>query len=165
MKHLLLLCSLLFSSLFFTANAQDTIKQTERYMVEMGVNISYYNSLSISVEKEFTYGRFTFGPRVELLNPFNSQTYPGQTPEGKDTTFIMNAQVRLRLAQIEYSVNDKIRLGVAPFWLLGPLPRNGFYKTPSSIYVHFQLKEGLSLETLFTTSDQEMVQISLRKVL
>lgn len=165
MKHLLLLCSLLFSSLFFTANAQDTIKQTERYMVEMGVNISYYNSLSISVEKEFTYGRFTFGPRVELLNPFNSQTYPGQTPEGKDTTFIMNAQVRLRLAQIEYSVNDKIRLGVAPFWLLGPLPRNGFYKTPSSIYAHFQLKEGLSLETLFTTSDQEMVQISLRKVL
>lgn len=165
MKHLLLLCSLLFSSLFFTANAQDTIKQTERYVVEMGVNISYYNSLSISVEKEFTYGRFTFGPRVELLNPFNSQTYPGQTPEGKDTTFIMNAQVRLRLAQIEYSVNDKIRLGVAPFWLLGPLPRNGFYKTPSSIYAHFQLKEGLSLETLFTTSDQEMVQISLRKVL
>jgi len=160
MKYLLLLCSLLFSSLFFTANAQDTIKQTERYMVEMGVNISYYNSLSISVEKEFTYGRFTFGPRVELLNPFNSQIY-----NGGDSIFIMNAQVRLRLAQIEYSVNDKVRLGVAPFWLLGPLPRNGFYKTPSSVYAHIQLKEGLSLETSFTTSEREMVQLSLRKVL
>jgi len=165
MKQLLLLWSLLLSSLFFTANAQDTVKQSERYMVEIAANVSQYNSLSISIEKEFTHGRFTFGPRVELLNPFNSQTYPGQTPEGKDTTFIMNAQVRLRLAQIEYSVNDKVRLGVAPLWLLGPLPRNGYYKTPSSVYAHFQLKEGLSLETSFTTSEREMVQLSLRKVL
>lgn len=160
MKYLLLLCSLLFSSLLFTASAQDTIKQSERYMVEIAANVSQYNSLSISVEKEFTYGRFTFGPRVELLNPFNNQIY-----KGEDSTFIMNAQVRLRLAQIEYSVNDKIRLGVAPFWLLGPLPRNGFYRTPSSIYAHFQLKEGLSLETSFTSSEREMVQLSLRKVL
>ena len=165
MKQLLLLWSLLFSSLFFTASAQDTVKQSERYMVEIAANVSQYNSLSISIEKEFTYGRFTFGPRVELLNPFNSQTYPGQTPEGKDTTFIMNAQFRIRLVQVEYSLNDKIKVGVAPFWMLGPLPRNGFYKTPTSIYTHIQLKEDLSLETSFTTSEREMVQISLRKEL
>ena len=47
MKYLLLLCSLLFSSLFFTASAQDTIKQSENIFAEMSANISYYNSLSI----------------------------------------------------------------------------------------------------------------------
>jgi hypothetical protein len=160
MKYLLLLCLLLFSSLFFTVSAQDTIKQSEKIFAEMSANISYYNSLSISMEKEFTYGKFTFGPRVELLNLFNTQTY-----EGGDTTFTMNTQVRLRLVQIEYRLNEYVKLGVAPLWLLGPLPRNGYYKTPSSIYAHVQLKEGLSLETSFTISDQEMVQISLRKVL
>ena len=160
MKYLLFLCLLLFSSLLFTVSAQDTIKQSEKIFAEMSANISYYNSLSISMEKEFTYGKFTFGPRVELLNLFNTQTY-----EGGDTTFTMNTQVRLRLAQIEYRLNEYVKLGVAPLWLLGPLPRNGYYKTPSSIYAHVQLKEGLSLETSFTTSDQEMVQISLRKVL
>jgi len=160
MKYLLLLCLLLFSSLFFTVSAQDTIKQSEKIFAEMSANISYYNSLSISMEKEFTYGKFTFGPRVELLNLFNTQTY-----EGGDTTFTMNTQVRLRLVQIEYRLNEYVKLGVAPLWLLGPLPRNGYYKTPSSIYAHVQLKEGLSLETSFTISDQETVQISLRKVL
>jgi len=160
MKYLLLLCLLLFSSLFFTVSAQDTIKQSEKIFAEMSANISYYNSLSISMEKEFTYGKFTFGPRVELLNLFNTQTY-----EGGDTTFTMNTQVRLRLVQIEYRLNEYVKLGVAPLWLLGPLPINGYYKTPSSIYAHVQLKEGLSLETSFTISDQETVQISLRKVL
>ena|SRR6056300_1006481 len=160
MKYLLLLCLLLFSSLFFTVSAQDTIKQSEKIFAEMSANISYYNSLSISMEKEFTYGKFTFGPRVELLNLFNTQTY-----EGGDTTFTMNTQVRLRLVQIEYRLNEYVKLGVAPLWLLGPLPINGYYKTPSSVYAHVQLKEGLSLETSFTISDQEMVQISLRKVL
>ena len=160
MKYLLLLCLLLFSSLFFTVSAQDTIKQSEKIFAEMSANISYYNSLSISMEKEFTYGKFTFGPRVELLNLFNTQTY-----EGGDTTFTMNTQVRLRLVQIEYRLNEYVKLGVAPLWLLGPLPINGYYKTPSSVYAHVQLKEGLSLETSFTISDQETVQISLRKVL
>jgi len=160
MKYLLLLCLLLFSSLFVTVSAQDTIKQSEKIFAEMSANISYYNSLSISMEKEFTYGKFTFGPRVELLNLFNTQTY-----EGGDTTFTMNTQVRLRLVQIEYRLNEYVKLGVAPLWLLGPLPRNGYYKTPSSVYAHVQLKEGLSLETSFTISDQETVQISLRKVL
>ena len=160
MKYLLLLCLLLFSSLFVTVSAQDTIKQSEKIFAEMSANISYYNSLSISMEKEFTYGKFTFGPRVELLNLFNTQTY-----EGGDTTFTMNTQVRLRLVQIEYRLNEYVKLGVAPLWLLGPLPINGYYKTPSSVYAHVQLKEGLSLETSFTISDQETVQISLRKVL
>jgi hypothetical protein len=69
------------------------------------------------------------------------------------------------LAQIEYTLNDKVRVGMAPFWMLGPVPRKGFYKTPTSLYAHIQLKEGLSLETSFTTSVNEMVQISFRKEL
>jgi len=160
MKYLLLSCLLLFSSLFFTASAQDTIKQSERYMVEIAANVSQYNSLSISVEKEFTYNKFKFGPRVELVNLFNEQSY-----NAEDTTYVMTSQIRIRLAQIEYTLNDNVRIGVAPFWLLGPIPRKGFYKTPTSLYAHIQLKEGLSLETSFTTSANEMVQISLRKVL
>jgi len=49
--------------------------------------------------------------------------------------------------------------------MLGPIPRNGFYKTPTSIYTHIQLKDGLSLETSFTTSEKEMIQLSVRKEL
>lgn len=160
MKKLLPLCFLLLFSLSSIAGVKDTTVQKERFVTEMAVNLSIYNSLSISVEKEFTYGKFTFGPRVELVNLFNPELY-----EGEDSTFAMNTQLRIRLAQVEYSLNDKIKIGVAPFWMLGPLPRNGFYKTPTSIYTHIQLKEGLSLETSFTTSQNEMVQISIRKEL
>jgi hypothetical protein len=49
--------------------------------------------------------------------------------------------------------------------MLGPLPKNGFYKTPSSIYAHIRLKEGFSLETSITTSSQELVQLSFRKAI
>lgn len=160
MKKLLQLCFLLLFSLSSIAGVKDTTVQKERFLTEMAVNLSIYNSLSISIEKEFTYGKFTFGPRVELVNLFNTESY-----KGEDSTFTMNVQFRVRLAQIEYQLNDNVRIGISPFWLLGPLPRNGFYKTPTSIYSHIQIKEGLSLETSFTNSDQEMVQISLRKVI
>jgi hypothetical protein len=160
MKKLLPLCFLLLFSLFSIAGVKDTTVQKERFVTEMAVNISIYNSLSISVEKEFTYGKFTFGPRVELVNLFNTESY-----KGEDSTFTMNTQFRIRLAQVEYSLNDKIKVGIAPFWMLGPIPRNGFYKTPTSIYTHIQLKEGLSLETSFTTSEREMIQLSVRKEL
>lgn len=126
----------------------------------MAANVSDYNSLSISIEKTFTDGKWLFGPRVELVNLFNTLSY-----KGEDSTYQMNAQMRVRLGQIEYQVNNHVRLGIAPFWLLGPLPRNGFYKTPTSVYAHFQLKEGLSLETSFTTSQREFAQLSLRKKL
>lgn len=159
MKHLLLLCFLLLSSSFYYVYAQEKIKEDdESYIFEMSANASLYHSLSISVEKEYSYGKFKFGPRIELLNPFEPQTYSGE-----DTTYVMYSQVRLRLAQIEYVFNDKFRIGIAPFWLLGPLPRNGFYTTPSSIYTHIQIKNDLSLETTFTTTRNETVQISLRK--
>jgi hypothetical protein len=75
----------------------------------------------------------------------------------------MNTQFRLRLAQVEYQLNDIIRVGIAPFWLLGPLPKNGYYKTPTTIYAHIQLKEGFSFEPSFTTSSRELIQLSFRK--
>ena len=153
------LLTCLLSLFFLFANGQSK-DASGKYAVEMAANISYYNSLSISVEKTFTEGRWLFGPRVELVNLFDTVSY-----RGEDSTYHMKAQLRIRLAQIEYKVNDHLRLGVAPFWLLGPLPRNGFYKTPTSIYAHIQLKEGLSLETSFTTSTNELIQLSLRKVL
>ena len=153
----LLTCLLSLFFLFANGQSKDT---SGKYAIEMAANISHYNSLSISVEKTFTEGRWLFGPRVELINLFDTTSY-----RGEDSTYYMKAQLRIRLAQIEYKVNDHLRLGIAPFWLLGPLPRNGFYKTPTSIYAHVQLKEGLSLETSFTNSTNELIQLSLRKVL
>jgi hypothetical protein len=49
--------------------------------------------------------------------------------------------------------------------MLGPLPKNGLYKTPTSLYAHIRIKEGLALETSFTNSDRELVQLSLRKTI
>jgi len=63
----ILLCLLLCASLFSQGQSKDT---SEKYAVELAANISYYNSLSISVEREFTYGKWKFGPRVELVNLF-----------------------------------------------------------------------------------------------
>jgi len=153
----LLLCLLLCASLFSQGQSKDT---SEKYTIELAANISHYSSLSISVEKEFTYGKWKFGPRVELVNLFANQPYLGE-----DSAYFMNAQLRIRLVQIEYQVNPHLRVGIAPFWMLGPLPKNGFYKTPSSIYAHIQLKEGLSLETSITTSSQELIQLSFRKTI
>ena len=153
----LLLCLLLCASLFSQGQSKDT---SEKYTIELAASISNYSSLSISVEKEFTYGKWKFGPRVELVNLFANQSY-----QGEDSAYFMNMQLRIRLAQIEYQVNPHLRVGIAPFWMLGPLPKNGFYKTPSSIYAHIQLKEDFSLETSITTSSQELIQLSFRKTI
>ena len=160
MKYFILLCFVLFSSLFVSAKEPDTIPQSESVFVEMAVNISYYNSLSIGIEKEFTYGKFKFGPRAELVNLFTTESY-----EGGDSTYQMNTQFRLRLAQVEYQLNDKIRVGIAPLWLLGPLPKNGYYKVPTTIYAHIQLKEGFSFEPSITSSSRELIQFSFRKII
>jgi len=160
MKYFILLCFVLFSSLFVSAKEKDTIPQSESVFVEMAVNVSYYNSLSISIEKEFTYGKFKFGPRAELVNLFTTESY-----KGGDSTYQMNTQFRLRLVQVEYQLNDKIRVGIAPLWLLGPLPKNGYYKTPTTIYAHIQLKEGFSFEPSITSSNRELIQLSFRKII
>ena len=96
-----------------------------------------------------------------MVNLFGDQSYIGED----DSTYSMQNQIRVRLAQIEYQINPRLRIGIAPFWMLGPLPKRGFYKTPSSIYAHLQIKEGLSLETSFTNSNKEMVQLSFRKAI
>ena len=160
MKYFILLCFVLFSSLFVSAEEKDTIPKSEGVFVEMAVNVSYYNSLSISIEKEFTYGKFKFGPRAELVNLFTTESY-----KGGDSTYQMNTQFRLRLAQVEYQLNDKIRVGIAPFWLLGPLPKNGYYKTPTTVDAHVQLKEGFSFEPSITSSSRELIQLSFRKMI
>ena len=161
MKFFIFSSYLLLSSFLSIAGTQDTIKESEKIFMEMSVNVSSYNSLSISIEKEFTYGKWKFGPRVELVNMFSNQSYVGED----DSTYLMSSQIRIRLAQIEYQINPHLRVGVAPFWMLGPIPSKGFYKTPTTFYVHLQLKEGLSLETSLTSSERELVQLSIRKVL
>jgi len=160
MKYFILSCFVLFSSLFTSAEEKDTIPKSESVFGEMAVNVSYYNSLSISIEKEFTYGKFKFGPRAELVNLFTTENY-----KGGDSTYQMNTQFRLRLVQVEYQLNDKIRVGIAPLWLLGPLPKNGYYKTPTTIYAHIQLKEGFSFEPSITSSNRELIQLSFRKII
>ena len=156
------ICIFLFFLLVTTTlNAQ--MQESEKWQFESAINISGYNSLSISVEKEYTVGKFKFGPRAELLIPFGDQTYQ---VDGDSNIYRQTAQVRLRLMQIEWCVQDRIRLGIAPFWMLGPLPRYGYYKTPSSIYAHFDLDEAktLSSEVSFSTTWDELMQISIRKV-
>jgi hypothetical protein len=153
---------LCFLSLYLTSfflRAQES----EKWQFESAINISGYNSLSISLEKEYTVGQFKFGPRVELLSPFGDLKY--QVP-GDSNIYRQSAQVRLRLLQIEWCVADRIRLGVAPIWMLGPLPRYGYYKTPSSIYAHFDLdkEKTLNTEISLSTTWDELMQISIRKV-
>jgi len=153
---------LIFFLIFSTANQVfSQALEAEKWQFEAAINISGYNSLSISLEKEYTVNKFKFGPRVELLNPFGDLIYMVNDTSG----FSQKAQIRLRLLQVEWSATDKIRIGAAPFWMLGPLPQRGYYKVPSSVYVHFDLdeKKTLSSEIAFTTSWEELSQISIRK--
>ena len=150
-----------------TTNITNTVPiEKESYNVELAINQSQYNSLSVSIEKEFQYNKFFFGPRIEILNPFRQLTYTVKEKD-KDTTYTSNWQWRIRLAQIEYQATDRIRIGIAPFWMLGPQPRRGYYQTPSSLYATFWLDphKTLQLECLFQTTSQAPVQLSVRKTL
>ena len=157
MKGLLTCLLCLLSVLSF---GQDTHTTSERIFVEAAINYTTKSSLSISIEKEFTYNRWKFGPRIELVNLFDTVQYRG----GNDT-LIQTAQVRLRLAQIEYQLNNHLRIGIAPIWMLGPLPRKGFYRTPTSIWAHIDLDnpKTLSLEVTLTNSRDQLLQLGLRK--
>ena len=156
-----ILCLLLAFSYF--SYGQDS---EERWITEAAINVSTVNSLSISIEKEFQYERWTFGPRIELVNLFRPLSYRVDSFAGSlDTTLQQYAQIRIRLAQVEYQLTDRIRLGCAPFWMLGPIPRRGWYQTPTSVYAHFDLDEPktLSLEASLNTYQQGLAQLSLRK--
>ena len=157
MKHLSFWILILFFPLF--TFSQDSLPtQSEKINVELAANFGLYSSLSASIEKEFTYGKWKFGPRVELINIFGNESYIAEKMD-----YEMIAQLRVRLLQLEYQVADRVRVGVVPFWMLGLLPRQGFYKVPSSIYTHIQIKEGFSLETSLTNNKRELFQFSLRK--
>jgi len=153
----LFLCLFVFLSSISFAQSPDT---SERVFVEAGINLTQKSSLSISIEKEFTYNRWKFGPRIELANLFDTLQY-----QGDNITYTQKAQVRIRLAQIEYQLNDYLRIGIAPIWMLGPLPRKGFYRTPSSVWAHFDLDtpKTLSMEVTLTNSRDQLLQLSLRK--
>lgn len=173
MKWLLYSLFCFYSILPAAAQKADTTVITntvpiekESYNVELAINVSQYNSLSVSIEKEFQYNNFFFGPRIEILNPFQTQAYTVQA-NNKDTTYTTDWQVRIRLAQIEYQINPSTRIGIAPFWMLGPVPRRGYYQTPTSIYATFWLDQPktLQFECLFQTTSQAPVQLSVRKTL
>ena len=157
MRIVLLILAISFSLLTFAQ--KPTPIERERINVEMAINIQSYNSLSISIEKEFQYNKFYFGPRIEILNPFRSQTYV------VDTILSMDWQLRIRLVQIEYQATERIRVGIAPLWLLAPVPRQGWYQTPSSLYACFWLddKKTLEFEAILQTTKQGPFQLTLRK--
>ena len=170
-----LLYSLFYFCSIFSAAAQqaDTTVITntvpiekERYNVELAINVSEYNSLSVSIEKEFQYNNFFFGPRIEILNPFQTQAYTVDY-YGKDSTMQANWQVRIRLAQIEYQINPSTRIGIAPLWMSGPVPSHGYYQTPTSIYATFWLDQPktLQFECILQNADRQRIQLVLRKTL
>lgn len=162
LQGIVLAFALLLASTFTYAEVSDTSKPktSEEIIVEFATNIGTNHSLSISVEKTFTYNKWKFGPRVEFANLLNTQQY---TAEKMD--YEMIAQLRVRLLQLEYQVTDRIRIGIVPTWMKGPLPQSGFYQVPSSIYTHIQLKEGFCLETAFTNANRELIELSFRKTI
>ena len=150
-----------------TTNITNVVPvQKESYNVELAINVAQYNSLSVSIEKEFQYNKFHFGPRIEILNPFRQLTYTVKE-NNKDTTYTTDWQWRIRLAQIEYQASNRIRIGIAPIWMLGPQPRRGYYQTPTSLYatVWLDRQATLQLECLLQTTSQAPVQLSVRKTL
>lgn len=161
-QGIVLTFALLLTSTSLYGEVSDTSKPktSEKVSVEFATNIGTNNSLSISVEKTFTYNRWKFGPRVEFANLLNTQQYVAEKMK-----YEMIAQLRVRLLQLEYQVTDRIRIGIVPIWMKGPLPQYGFYQTPSSVYTHIQLKEDFSLEISFTNVEKELIELSLRKVI
>jgi len=151
----------MISSLMYGKTSDTSQNNTsERVNFEFACNFATNHSLSISVEKEFTYNKWKFGPRVEFVNLLNSQQYTAE-----NSNYEMIAQLRIRLLQLEYQAADRIRIGIVPIWMKGPIPGYGFYQTPSSAYIHIQLKEDFSLETSFTNVDKELIEFSFRKVI
>lgn len=160
-----------FFLLFFSLSsagalkAQDTTTTKERINVEMAIQVKPdYTAYSLSIEREFQYNQFYFGPRIELENPFRQQQYR-VVENNRDTVHYYNLLLNIRLVQIEYQLNPHLRIGIAPFWMQGPLPRKGWYKTPSSIYAHFWLDKPQTLQLIaqFNTHLPNPVQLELRK--
>jgi len=130
----------------------------ERWIGRIAANVSGYNSLSVSIEREFTQGNWTFGPKLELLNPFGWISY--KTENGVEQ---MNSQVRIYLARVEWHKSDKIGFGASPFWMLGPVPRKGYYLTPSSVWISYNISDKNQMEISATNSRDLLLQLSFRK--
>ena len=155
MKTLFLTFTLLISS--FTLYSQI---EEELCRAELNFNVSTYNSLSASIEKEFRYNDWYFGPRVEVMNPFGLVRY--NTEKGEMT---MRAQLRIQPLRLEWEKNQRIRFGISPFWMLGPIPRQGFYQVNTSIWTSIRLTESKRIEAGLNTAKEIPFQVSFRQEL
>lgn len=155
-------CTLLI--FLFSLHTQAQKPKTEELVnMESAIQATAeYYAYSFSIEKEFQYNNFFFGSRVELMNPFNAQPYIG----GGDS-LSYNLLLNIRLLQLEYKIDENVRVGVAPVWAKRPLPSIGYYKTPSSVYAHFWLdkEKTLHLITQLNLYKENRFQIELRKKL
>ena len=155
MKKVLILLIILHSSILSGAQVQQ-----ERLVGEVNATFSSYTSFSVTVGKEFRYNKWFFGPRIDLVNPIGLLTY--RTKDGEMT---MSSQVRVYLSRIEWQGWDNVRIGASPFWMLGPIPRNGYYLTPSSVWVNYKLSEKRRIEATVTNNTDILIQLSFRQEL
>lgn len=112
-----------------------TFSQSERWIIQGNIQTNGY--IGASVQKDFQESNFTFGPRVELVSDINQ----------------VGGLLNIYLVSVWYKVNPNIEVGISPFWMRGPLPRQGLYSTPSSLHGRFK-KNDVSVELWVTTSNQ-----------
>lgn len=159
MKNLILIFTFFFPTLLIG----QPIEQ-EKWRAELSFNLSNYNSFSASIEKEFRYNNWYFGPRVELLNPFGVVKY--NTSDTINNGYKeMRSQFRIQLLRLEWQKNKKLRFGISPFWMLGPIPREGFYQINTSVWASIYFKETKRVEVSLNSAKEIPFQISLRQSL
>ena len=138
--------------------------ETEKFNLEVSCLVSNYTATSISIEKEFQLNKFYFGPRIELVKLITPQDYKVHEL-GHTDTLAQQSQLRIRLSKFEWQVTQKIRLGIAPFWMLGPIPARGWYQTPTSIWITYWIDKPQTLYANITlhNTNEALWQISLTK--
>ena len=153
--------SLLSTLIFFVSsfNIYGQV-QEEKWRTELSFNMSTYSALSASIEKEFRYNDWYFGPRVELVNPFGTIKYTTQKGDK-----YMTSQIRVQLLRVEWEKDKIMRFGIAPFWMLGPIPREGFYQINTSIWAGIRISETKRIEAGFNTAREIPFQVSFRQQL
>lgn len=132
--------------------AQDSLR------INLAATASSYHSWSIGFSQMFPWGKFRLGPSADYCVLTRYEEY-----QADGESFLMDAQLRINLVNIEYPIGDRVSVGVSPFWLLAPLPRRGYYKIPSSIYARFEIYNNLFYKAVITNTDREFMQMSLIK--
>jgi hypothetical protein len=130
-KYIFTLIFLIISIFSYSQNDEKWIIQTH-YKTE--------GQVGFSVQKDFYYKNFTFGPRIEF----------------SDKLLDTSSYINIHILSLFYRVNDFIEVGISPFWMNGPLPRRGIYYTPSSIITRLK-KDDLALELWINTKSQSPI--------